>query len=359
MQNHTHAFIIWPMKNAKITILLAGLVLFLSMNIFNSAAAQSQPTGYDLAAAVNAYRAANGYYQLSYNSLVASAAQAHAEWIVETGQGGHIGSGGSDETMRVSWTGYGGGAEIKCDENWATTSNINDAIYMQWSDWTHQEVMLNAWGNKFTDAGGGVASLGNGLYIFIWDVCKVVGQEYDGSNTGSGSNPAGEGDSEALATADYSNYIYGVTIATPQADGTITHIVLYGQTLASIAEAYGVTIEQLRELNGMAAADSTIWVDQELIIQAGTGAATANENATATVDTQSGAEAGADEETSPTPTSAPPTQTPRPTQGPTATPVVVETEQGPGLLTRNLGLILVVVCGGGLAVYLFVSSRMK
>ena len=361
MQNHAHAFIIWPMKNAKIAILLAGLVLFLSMSIFNSAAAQSQPTGYDLAAAVNAYRAANGYYQLSYNSLVASAAQAHAEWIVETGQGGHIGSGGSDETVRVSWTGYGGGATILCDECWASGTSVDYAVYSAWSDWVHQEVMLNAWGNLYTDIGGGVASQGDGRYVFILNVCKVVGQEYDGTNTGSGSNPAGEGDSEALATADYSNYIYGVTTATPQADGTVTHTVLYGQTLASIAEAYGVTIEQLRELNGMAATDSTIWVDQELIIQAGTGAASTNTdaNATATVDAQSGAEAGADEETAPTPTSAPPTQTPPPTQGPTATPVVVETGQGAGLLTRNLGLILVVVCGGGLAVYLFVSSRMK
>ena len=41
----------------------------------------------------------------------------HAEWIVATGQGGHIGASGSDETVRVSWTGYGGGAAIQCDEN--------------------------------------------------------------------------------------------------------------------------------------------------------------------------------------------------------------------------------------------------
>ena len=124
-----------------------------------------------------------------------------------------------------------------------------------------------------------------------------------------------------------------MTTATPQADGTVTHTVLYGQTLASIAEAYGVTIEQLRELNGMAATDSTIWVDQELIIQAGTGAASTNTdaNATATVDAQSGAASRSGRGNSThAHQRAPPTQTPPPTQGPTATPVVVETGQGRG-----------------------------
>ena len=67
--------------------------------------------------------AANGYYAIGTNSLVMSAAQGHADWIVQTGQGGHTGAGGSDETVRVGWTGYGGGAEIKCDENWAMASS--------------------------------------------------------------------------------------------------------------------------------------------------------------------------------------------------------------------------------------------
>ena len=81
-----------------------------------------QPSGYDLVAGVNAYRASQGYYAIGTNTLVMAAAQAHADWIVQTGQGGHTGSGGSDETMRVSWTGYGGGASIQCDEAWAASS---------------------------------------------------------------------------------------------------------------------------------------------------------------------------------------------------------------------------------------------
>ena len=96
-------------KFTRIQCLFLGLILFFSLSAFRFQAQESVPNGYDLVAAVNAYRAANGYYQIPVNSLVMSAAQTHAEWIVETGQGGHIGAGGSNETMRVSWTGYGGG----------------------------------------------------------------------------------------------------------------------------------------------------------------------------------------------------------------------------------------------------------
>ena len=72
------------------------------------------------------------------------------------------------------------------------------------------------------------------------DVCLVVGQEYDGSvpDANAPLTPT-----DPLATAGSSNYIYGVTLATSAADGSVTHTVLYGQTLATIAEAYGVTIE--------------------------------------------------------------------------------------------------------------------
>ena len=177
-------------KKLLISRLFLGPLLFFSLSAFRFHAQESAPNGYDLVAAVNAYRAANGYYQIPTNSLVMSAAQTHAEWIVETGQGGHIGAGGSNETMRVSWTGYGGGASIQCDESWAGGRSIDDAVYGAWSDWVHQEVMLNAWGNRYTDIGGGVASRGDGSYVFVLNVCMVVGQP------AGGDVPDNEGPSE-------------------------------------------------------------------------------------------------------------------------------------------------------------------
>ena len=86
--------------------------------------------------------------------------------------------------------------------------------------------MLNSWGNRYTDIGGGVAKSSNGLYVFVLDVCLVVGQSSGGSVPDS-TGLTTSGDISVAPTADTSNYIYGVTIATPQADGSIkTHCVI-------------------------------------------------------------------------------------------------------------------------------------
>lgn len=338
------------MNISKIAVLLLGLALAASLSAFSQPVNASQLTGYDLAAVVNAYRAAKGYYQLDPHAQVMAAAQAHADWIVETGQGGHIGAGGSDETTRVSWTGYGGGATIQCDENWGTGISIDDVMAGSWSDWTHQEVMLNAWGNLYTDIGGGVASQGNGRYVFVLNVCKVVGQGYSGEvPDSSGSVPAAT--TNPLATADLTNYVYGVTRATPLADGSIKHTVLYGQTLAAIAEAYGITIDTLRSLNEMTADATVIWPEQELLIQPGTSTTGAQE--TATPETPASPK--------PSATAATQTQTPLPDLSGTATSFTATPQppQSDVKLTRTLGILLLVLTAGGLMVFLYFSSTRK
>ncbi len=282
--------------------------------------------------------------------MVMTAAQTHADWIVETGQGGHIGASGSDETTRVSWTGYGGGATIRCDENWTSGSTIDDAMYGAWSDWTPQEVMLNAWGNRYTDVGGGVASLGNGRYVFVLNVCLVVGQEYSGevpNSNGSAPNVT----INPLATTDRSNFIYGVTRATPLADGTITHTVMYGQTLMTIAEAYGITIDTLRSLNKMTPDATIIWPDQELLIQTGTS----------TTDTQGSTTPETDVSLAPSTTAAVQTQTPQPPLAVTAASfsATPQAALNDGQPTRTLGVLLLGLSGVGLAISLYFSSTRK
>ena len=285
------------------------MVFFLTA--FNLPQQASQPSGYDVVVAVNNYRANKGYYPLNPHPQVMAAAQAHAEWIVATGQGGHIGASGSNETTRVAWTGYGGGASIKCDENWASGRTIEDALYGAWSDWTHQEVMLNAWGNRYTDAGGGVAALGNGRYIFILDVCLVVGKSSGGNVPGTTANPQ--------ATTDLSNYIFGVTKATPMPDGHIEHVVKYGQTLVTIAEAYGTTIESLRTLNNMAADATLIHPEQKLLIQPATGGGTAQSTPTPL----------------PTNTSQPDITPSTPTTVPTMIPLATQLPSNPALILKD------------------------
>jgi hypothetical protein len=340
-------------KITKNVVLLLGLAFIFSLSAFNLPANDSQPSGYDLAAAVNAYRASKGYYQLNPNQLVMSAAQTHAEWIVATGQGGHIGANGSNETIRVSWTGYGGGAKILCDECWASGPSIEDALYGAWTDWTHQEVMLNAWGNRYTDIGGGVAALGNGRYIFVLDVCKIVGKGYGGAvPDGSGSVPSAT--TNPLATADLSNYIYGVTRSTPLPDGSIKHRVMYGQTLVTIAKAYDITIETLRSLNNMAADATIIWPEQELLIQTGSGTPHVQVSVTP------------ENTVSPSPSATVTiqTRTPLPTLDMTpifitATPQVVQTAPNNMQPIKILGMLMIGVSGIGLVILLFFSIFRK
>ena len=240
------------------------LISFLTIILFSQSAFRSQvknaaPSPYDLIAEVNSYRVSMGLYALNPDAQVMSAAQVHADWIVSTGNGGHTGASGSDETMRVYWSGYGGGKSIKCDEAWASTSSVSSAVYEAWSDWTHQQVMLNGWGNNYTDVGAGVADNGDGTYVFILDVCLVQG--------GSAPDYSPNTPIDPNATPDMSNYIFGVRAATPAPDGSIVHIVLFGQTLATISEAYKITVDDLRSLNGMAPDNTTIWPDQKLLIK--------------------------------------------------------------------------------------------
>jgi len=280
-----------------------------------------------------------------------SAAQTHAEWIVETGQGGHIGAGGSNETMRVSWTGYGGGAAIQCDESWASGSTIDDAVYGAWSDWVHQEVMLNAWGNRYTDVGGGVASSGNGRYVFVLNVCMVVGQPASGDAPDI-DDPASNTLGEPLApVADPSQYIFGVTQATPHVDGTIKHKVLYGQTLITIADAYNTTVIDLRTLNKMDANNTVIWPDQELIIKQGTGEAEPQAALTPTAEAVAESTVTADV---PTPTTDP---TPIVVAAPTGlpeTPAAADTSTDP-----KFGLLLLGISALVLVLLLYLSPARK
>jgi uncharacterized protein YkwD len=337
----------------KKAVLLLGLIFITTASTFSLQGNDAQPTGYDLAAAVNAYRTSKGYYQLTPNQQVMSAAQTHAEWIVATGQGGHIGANGSNETTRVSWTGYGGGAAIRCDECWASGRTIEDAIYGAWSDWTHQEVMLNAWGNRYTDIGGGVATQGDGRYIFILNVCMVIGKGYSGAvPDSSGSLPSAP--MNPLATADRSNYIYGVTRATPLPDGTIKHKVMYGQTLVTIAEAYGITIDELRALNNMAAGATIIWPEDELLIQLGSGTPVAQ--ASATPETKVSPSPSATKQIQP--------RSPLPTlimtpASITATPQALQAAPNNMQPLKMLGLVMIGLSGVGLVVLLLFSLFKK
>ncbi len=310
---------------------------------------------YDLIDSVNSYRLSQGLYALDPQSQVMAAAQAHADWIVETGQGGHTGEGGSDETIRVLWTGYGDGGSIHCDEAWASGPSVEFAVYTAWADYIHQAVMLDYWGNGYTDVGAGVASKGNGQYVFVLDVCMISGKPSPNKPTAV-IVPGQEDTSSIISTEEVSQYINKVKISEAAADGSITHIVDYGQSLVQIALAYGVKVAEIRQLNGIPEDSTLIYPEQKLIIR----------KAGVVVSTGTPPEGTATAVDEPTATVTPvPTFTPRVKILPTLviTDQPVETEE-PDLKTRpisssvqTIGLILVVICGLGILVYMGLGLR--
>ena len=300
-------------------------------------------------------------YALSYNSQLMSAAQAHADWIVETGNGGHTGAGGSDETVRAMWAGYGNGASIHCDEAWASTDSIESAVYSAWSDWIHQAVMLDYWGNGYTDAGGGVARNGNGSYVYIFDLCMVSGKPASNAPTAVNTQAYDSNGAIVEPTADLSQFISSVKVAAPAADGSITHVVDYGQTLVQIALAYGVKVADIRDLNYMAEDSTLIYPEQKLLIKAATSKVKAVSTGTPESTAQSG-ESTAVIGTEPT---LAPSFTPRvrPTKTATITSTLLQItptptpQQSTGMDVKSIGVVLVVGSLIGLAAFLLFGGK--
>jgi LysM repeat protein len=167
------------------------------------------------------------------------------------------------------------------------------------------------------------------------------------NSSGSASNST----AGSQAAADPSQYIYAVTLATPQADGTIKHKVLYGQTLISISEAYGITINELRILNNMEANDTVIWPDQELLINTGSGAAEPQAESTPKSDAISTG----------TPTAVVPTLTSQPNPAATVVPTTFAA-QSTNVNARPdpmPGLMLLGISGFVLIILLYFSPARK
>jgi LysM repeat protein len=130
-----------------------------------------------------------------------------------------------------------------------------------------------------------------------------------------------------------------IETATPAADGSITHVVQYGQTLIMIASAYGIKLTDLRAMNGKT--DDYITVGDALIIRlpvTPTITSTATQDPTPT--------------RRPTSTRRPPAATPTITQTPTVTPTPSPTSAllafRNSLTNQKIGIGLVAICAIGL-----------
>jgi LysM repeat protein len=140
-----------------------------------------------------------------------------------------------------------------------------------------------------------------------------------------------------------------VIVSTPNSTGAIYHIVQYGQTLEVIAVAYGISIAELRTLNGLAEGASDIYIGQSLIIRV-----SQPPTETPTL----------------TPTTPPPTRTPRsitPIMTPTPFPTATATPRsliphGVIFQRKSAGIILVSIGAAGLiamALHYWISNKKR
>lgn len=323
-----------------ITVLLNP---FTTVQAANRSAQPGAPSAYDLIAAVNALRAANGLNQLNADPYLMASAQGHSDYQASIGTWTHEGAGGSTYTSRAIAAGYGGGSTVYVRENVAMitgTGTTDYIVYTLWADAIHWNTMLNP---SVRDIGIGMSQSGN-WYFYTMDVGYTGNSPAPTSTRSSASGTQPVTQATALP-------IMAVQTVTPATDGSIIHTVQSGQTLYTIAAAYGTTPEEIRKLNGMT--NSTIYIGQTLIISA---AYTPTPSPTIT---NTPIPPTATPTNSPTPRKPTATRAPTHTRTPTPEPSFLDFSVMDSGKRQTIGIVMIAICSLGLAGLVFSLFRKK
>lgn len=220
-----------------------------------------------------------------------------------------------------------------------TNMSVSYCVYTVWSDWVHWETMV---GYVDGSVGAGVTTVNDNVYYTL-NVLPA------GSVVEDGASPASAAILPQQQQATSVPFTQLIT-ATPDEDGIIIHVVQYGESLWSIAIAYGVKIEQILKNSNLSPATSEVFEGQRLVIQAATEPS-ATPRPTGTM------YPGTPTPTKPRPTLTPyPSRTPAPSSTPTRPPSLVRQALADG---KNLGLGLVLLSGLGLIALIYLSFIKK
>lgn len=318
---------------------------------------------YDVIAAVNQVRAANGLPAFQPNGALMAAAQAHSSWMASVGSISHTGQGGSDVKSRALAAGYGGGASVSVIENIYGGMNASVGTAVGWwqGDSLHLNTLLSS---RHTEVGAGVATGSNGVVYYTLDVGVVSGSAPpSGGNTGGSTNPGTTPQAPGAAATPVAAVVAFNPVQKAQAgpDGSIVHTVEAGQTLWTIAATYAVSLADLYRLNGFT--DQTlIHPGQKVVVRPAGAAETVSSPAPQTGAEQTPA-AGAAASPSPYPTvDRPATATVAAALALAQTPAESTSQpaQSPGSLIKRIGAkidpLLVLIAGlllAGAGLFLF------
>jgi LysM repeat protein len=236
-------------------------------------ATQAQaPTPSQVIEAINNLRMSHGIAPLGVHPILMQIGQMEAEGIAG-GMNGHWRPNGLTLGQWLISLGYPLSGDLTMDgyrsENWGFAQSAEGAVAMWLGDDIHTNTMLSL---DRSDIGVGIAySAGDESYVIVVETALQTrsGQQQSEAIAILTGIPQTQIAYAGMATQAAENGLLPqnmapVAIATALADGTVYHDIQYGQSLWSIAIAYGTTIKQIQQLNGLA--DTTVQVGQHLLV---------------------------------------------------------------------------------------------
>lgn len=332
----------------KIIIFIIGLLLLLSLTQTKNASAK--PNQYQITSAsqlieaVNNLRISYGLAPLVHHSILMQSAQSQADYMAATGNVTHSRPNGITYTQQLLSLGFPLAGDLSLGgfraENILSTFGYLDwnGVPNGWEDSAHMNTMLS---QNFTHIGAGVSQAG-GMYYYAVDTAASTSNGQ--MQTTSEDVLQGVSGGEA---AGVSQFMVPITLNSADATGNVFHKVEYGQTLWSIAVAYGTTIKNIQALNNLGE-DLVIYQGQNLLVLQG-----ATQSAPPTAQSSSTPIVATSQIVLPTatfPSTATPVQI-------SVTDVVSETEESESSSSnssRTLVIILILAAfvGAGMAVWL-------
>ena len=267
------------------------LILFLLISsLFPAKEANARPTQYEITTssqlieAVNNLRISYGLAPLAAHPILMQSAQSQADYMAATGNVTHARPGGSTYTQQLLSLGFPLAGDLSLGgfraENILYSSGyLNwDGVPGSWQDELHMNTMLS---QNFTHIGAGISQSGGSYYYAVDTAASTSSGQMQSTAPDILSGVSGS----SGEAAGVSQYMVSITLSIADATGRVFHKVQYGQTLWSIAIAYGTTIKNIQALNNLGE-DLVIYQSQDLLVlQGATQSAPPTAEVTATLQT--------------------------------------------------------------------------